>query len=95
MIKFKLCNNCCNYATFQAAGGPARRAGLHRGDADPKGRGDGGVLRRAVHLRDTREGAQRGRRRAHVAHHHTHQGGPREVQGATDYRAHRLRRRQY
>lgn len=83
------------YINFQATGGVTRRAGLHRRDADTQGRRDGRVLRRAVHVRDPREGAQRGGGGPHVAHHHTHQGGPREVQNPKDHRPHRLRRRQY
>ena len=39
-----------------AAGGPAGRAGLLRGDAHPQGRGHRGLLRRTDHHRNTRKG---------------------------------------
>lgn len=39
-----------------APGGPAGRAGLHSGDAHPERRGHSGLLRRAVHTGDPREG---------------------------------------
>lgn len=81
------------FCVFQALSGVVRRARLYGRNADIKRRRDGSVLRRSVHVRDTREGSQRGGGRAHVAHHHTHQGGPREVQGVTDHRPYRLRRR--
>lgn len=38
------------------AGGAPGRARLHRGDAHPERPGYGGLLRRSVHARDTREG---------------------------------------
>ena len=39
-----------------AAGGPAGRPGLLRGDAHPQGRGHRGLLRRTDHHRNTRKG---------------------------------------
>lgn len=79
----------------QALGGVTRRPGLHRRDADTEGRRDRRLLRRPIHVRDPREGAERGGGRAHVAHDHTDQGGPGEVQGVEDHRPHRLRRGQH